>query len=246
MSQENTAFRASNARAVHRRYGAHPRSSEHAGTLAVEDGKLTIGGDVLALLPFVTSGCTGSTGAERSVVLLSWGLFQRLELDLGSAEEARALLDALGFHHGGRPMSFEVLTPSERPNLKALAINLGGWAILALAGSGVAFGVRALGYPLPRWAFTVLLLPLAFVLMGFMWRAYTTPLILNAEEFRLGRGDRVRTVPLSTLQAVRMVDEGVSVTLTGGEELLLKTRAAENLPDPVRDVLFGALTRRPA
>jgi hypothetical protein len=234
-------FEKPQARLIDQRYGAHPSRAERDGLLALKDQRLTIDGKTVMALPLMTAGCVQQTADRKLVILLAWGLFTRIEIPVDSAEEGRHLLEATGLGGAGRTMSFEVLTPTERPKLKALGVNLGTWAVMAAVGMAVAFGVRALGYELPRWAFTLAMLPLALCMMAFIWRAYTTPLTLGAQGLELGRGDARRQISYGDVEDIKMVDDGVNLTLAGGETLHLKTLAAPNAPDPQKDVLFGAI-----
>jgi hypothetical protein len=192
-------------------------------------------------IPLVTSGCFKASKDAQVVVLLCWGMFTRVEVMVDSRDEAEALLAALGFLDLTRPMSFEILTPAARPNLKALAVNLGTWAVMSAVGMALVFGAQAMGYRLPRWLFVLAMSPLALALMALMWRAYTTPLTVNGEGLTLGRGAEQKLVPWSSIRETNVESDGVLLVLVSGETLHLKTQAAPNVPDPVKDVLYGSV-----
>ncbi len=234
-------FEKASVRWIDERFGAHYRRTEGAGRIEVRDDQLRLGDQLVFPMPFVTSGCFKEAESARLVVLLCWRIFTRVEVTVESREEAEALLAALGFLDLTRPMSFEILTPAARPNLKALAISLGTWAIMAAVGMGLVFGARALGYQLPRWLLMLAMSPLVIALMALMWRAYTTPLLVGPAGLTLGRGEEQKQIPWSSIREVKLESDGVLLVLATGETQHLKTQAAPNLPDPVKDVLYGAI-----
>jgi hypothetical protein len=125
--------------------------------------------------------------------------------------------------------------------LKALAINLGIWAIMAGVGMAIIYGARVLGHELPRWLFLVAMAPIVLGLMSYMWRAYTTPVVLSSAGLTLGRGEQQKFLPWSTIRETNLQADGVELGLVSGETLRLSTQADPNLPDPLKDVLFGAI-----
>jgi hypothetical protein len=236
-----TTFEKPMAHWADERFGSHYRRTEGAGRAVVRDGQLRLGEELVLPLPMIDAGCFKESPQATVVILLWRFLFARIEVTVDSRDEGRALLAALGLVDLVRPMSFSILAPAKQTHAKALAINLGGWALMSALGMALVFGARAMGYQLPHWLLLVALLPVAVALMALTWQAGTTPLVLSSDGLTLGRGDPKRLVAWSAIRETELESDGVRLVLEGGETLELRTQAAPKLPDPLKDVVFGAI-----